>query len=219
MAQPPARRRKRAPLSAERIAEEAMALIDDAGLDGLSFRALGKRLGCEAMSLYHYYPSKAHLIDALVNQCLAETPIPGPGASYRERMREFCLRYRATVLRHPAFAQVFVTHRLNHREGLAWLEQLVGMMAGSGLPPERSAVHFRVLSYYVSGATIDEALGYAAGPSAAEPVPADEAQRDFPGIMKMGSFFGTEHHLEFFETGLDLILDWHEAEIARHNAG
>ena len=80
-------RRKKPDLSADKIAAEAMALVDESGLDGLSFRALGKRLGCEAMSLYHYYPSKQHLIDALVNICIAETPVPEPGPSPRERLK------------------------------------------------------------------------------------------------------------------------------------
>mgnify|MGYP001822115332 CR=1 FL=1 len=40
-------------LSADRIVTEAMALIDSEGYDALSFRALGRRLGCEAMSIYY----------------------------------------------------------------------------------------------------------------------------------------------------------------------
>lgn len=55
---------------------------------------------------------------------------------------------------------------------------------------------------------LDEALGYARGPSAADPVPADEAQRDFPAILGVCAHFGKENHLRFFETGLDVLLDW-----------
>lgn len=213
MMTPPGKRRKREPLSAERIAAEAMALVDEAGLDALSFRALGKRLGCEAMSLYHYYPSKQHLIDALVNICLAETEVPPPGPSPRARIRQFCLNYRQTILRHPAFAPVLTTHRLNHREGLAMLDACIGMFESDRLDDQRKATLFRILSYYLTGAVIDEALGYAKGPSAADPVPFEEARRDFPGIMGVGAFFGREHHLRYFETGLDLILNWIEAEL------
>ena len=58
-------KQKRPALSGERIATEAMALVDEGGIDALSFRTLAARLRCQAMSLYHYYPSKQHLIDAL----------------------------------------------------------------------------------------------------------------------------------------------------------
>lgn len=209
-------KRKRRALSADRIAAEAMALVDEGGIDALSFRSLAARLKCQAMSLYHYYPSKQHLIDALVSICLAETPVPGPDLVFRARLHEFCLRYRATALRHPGFAQILTTHRLNHRDGLAWLDACVRMFdqPGCRLTKERTATIFRVLSYFITGAAVDEALGYAKGPSAAVPVPADEAKRDFPAILGIGAYFGKENHLGFYEEGLAVILDWIEAEIA-----
>lgn len=206
-------RRKRTPLSAERIAEAAMALADEEGVEALSFRALGKRLGCEAMSLYHYYPSKQHLIDALVSRCLAETPIPEPGPSPRERMGELARRYRATILRHPGFAPMLVTHRLNHREGLAWLDQVVGIMESDRVGHAEKAVLFRVLSYYLTGAGIDEAMGYRKGAGAAEPVPMEEAAAAFPHIMGVGAHFGGENHEAIFEAGLGVLLDWIEARL------
>lgn len=213
MTKSPAPRKRRPILSCELIAAEAMGLIDEGGLDALSFRALGKRLGCEAMSLYHYYPSKQHLIDALVTLCLDETAIPPADLPRRERLRQFCMNYRDTVLRHPAFAPVFTTHRLNHREGLEKLDQCIAMFESDRLDYERKATLFRVLSYYLTGAVIDEALGYAKGPGAADPVPFEEARRDFPRIMGVGAYFGKENHLKYFETGLELILDWIEAEL------
>ncbi len=208
-------KRKRNPLSAERIAAEAMALVDEGGIDALSFRTLAARLNCQAMSLYHYYPSKQHLIDALVSICLAETPVPEPDMPFRARLHEFCLRYRATALRHPGFAQILTTHRLNHRDGLAWLDACVRMfdVHDAKVSTERKATLFRVLSYFITGAAVDEALGYAKGPSAAEPVPGDEAKRDFPAILGIGAYFGKENHLAFYEEGLRVILDWIEAEI------
>jgi AcrR family transcriptional regulator len=211
----PSPKRKRTPLSAERIAAEAMALVDEGGIDALSFRTLAGRLKCQAMSLYHYYPSKQHLIDALVSICLLETPAPGPELPFRERLHEFCSRYRATALRHPGFAQVLLTHRLNHRDGLAWLDAGVRIfdVAGSTVSTERKATLFRVLSYFLSGASLDEALGYTKGPSAANPVPRDEAKRDFPAILGIGAYFGKENHLRFFEEGLGVLLDWIEVEL------
>lgn len=209
----PRKRGRRTALSAERIANEAMALVDEGGLDALSFRALAKRLKCEAMSIYHYYPSKQHLIDALMNICIAEIEIPPAGLSVRERLRLFSLSYRDVVLRHPGFAPIFTTHRLNHREGLALLDRCIGLIDSDNVTTEDKATMFRVLSYYVTGAAIDEALGYAKGPSAAEPVPFEEAKRDFPGILAVGAYFGRENHLKFYEVGLDVILDWIESKL------
>ncbi|MCV2871734.1 TetR/AcrR family transcriptional regulator [Defluviimonas sp. WL0050] len=205
-------RSKRVPLSAERIAAEAMQLVDEAGLNGFSFRNLAARLGCQAMSLYHYYPSKAHLFEALIDICIAETPLPPEDLHWRERIFRFCLNYRDTALRHPGFFLYFATFRLNNASGLAFLDAIVKMMAGSGLEPKRLALHFRAISYYVTGAGVDESLGYAKGSSAVEPVPGDVAARDYPSIIGIGQYFGKAHHGEMFEHGLNELLDRMEVE-------
>ena len=62
---PEVARTKRVALTRERIEIEALALIDADGIDAFSTRKLGARLGCEAMSIYHHFPSKAHILDAL----------------------------------------------------------------------------------------------------------------------------------------------------------
>lgn len=205
---------ERQPLNHDRIAQQAMALIDAEGLGGFSFRKLAKRLKCEAMSLYHYFPSKSHLFDALVNICIEETPIPAFEGDIRVWLRTFSLEYRATALRHPGFAQYFLIHRQNHREGLAWLDGCIAVFEQTGLPAEKRAILFRCLGYYMMGAALDESLGYARGPSAAEPVPAEEAARDFPAISAIGPYFSDAHHLPTFEAGLEVLLDWVDREIA-----
>src|ERR1700748_1436928 len=52
-------------LSRERVCAEALALVDDEGLEALTMRRLGARLGVEAMSLYRHVRNKADLLDAL----------------------------------------------------------------------------------------------------------------------------------------------------------
>lgn len=185
-------RRRKTPLSSERISAVAMDLVDEEGLDALSFRTLAKRLNCEAMSLYHYYPSKQHLVDALVSTCLPETHVPQKGTP-REHMEGLCLNYRATAIRHAGMAPYLFIHRLNHREGLDWLNRVAAIFDDSPAPVATKARVFRVISYFLTG---------------------DEAQRDFPSIVAFGAHFGKENHLAFFETGLNLLLDWMERELA-----
>ena len=203
--------RRKEPLSAGRIAAAALELIDSEGLDGFSFRALAKRLGCEAMSIYHYFPSKAHLFDALVEICIGEVEFGSPGQAWLERLRRVSHSLRAVALRHPGFFIHFVTHRLNNRAGLGYLNRILEIIAQSGLPTEARARHFRALGYYVMGAGLDESLGYIKGPSATAPVPNDIAARDFPAIMAVGPFFSQKHHESTFAAGLETLL----AELAR----
>jgi len=79
--------RHRVPLSRQRIVATAMALVEEHGLPALTFRRLGKALGCEAMSVYHYFPSKRHLLDALVEDTLAGIGEPPADCEPVDRLR------------------------------------------------------------------------------------------------------------------------------------
>jgi len=197
---------RRQQLSAARIAEAALKLIDEQGLDGFSIRILARKLGCEAMSIYHYFRSKAHLYDAMVEICIRETPVPATQQPWLDRLRAFCQGVRATALRHPGFFLYFIIHRLNNRAGLTFLNQILKVIEETGLPPERRARHFRAIGYYLMGAGLDESMGYTTGPSAAEPVPDNIAARDFPAIMAVGPYFKKQYREATFNAGLETLL-------------
>jgi len=199
-------RRRRQPLSAERIAAEALALVSAEGLEGFSFRVLAARLGCETMSIYHYFPSKQHLFDAMVEHYFRDMKFLADDAPWIDRIRNIGWEFRALALKYPGFFQFVSIYRMNSRVGLRILDKILRAFEASGLAAEARARHFRVLGYYLMGAGLDEALGYARGPSAAEPVPEAEAQRDFPAVMAVGPFFGPPHHAKTFEQGLETLL-------------
>ena len=90
-------------LTRERIEIEALALIDADGIEAFSTRKLGERLGCEAMSIYHHFSSKAHILDALVDRVLGGMPIPDKTLRPAERLRQFAEGWRRISLKHPRF--------------------------------------------------------------------------------------------------------------------
>ncbi len=201
------KKKVREPLSHERIVQAAFALIDRRGLAVFSTRRLAEELGCEAMSIYHYFPSKAHLFDAMVDRCMAEIPVPPSDDDWIERLRRMAFGYRAMALRHPGFYPLLAVHRLNTRTALGLLDRVLKVFEAGGLSVAARSRQFRVFGYYLTGACLDETAGYARGPSAAEPVPGDEFARDFPSIAAVGPYFKPEHHLKTFEAGLEVVLE------------
>lgn len=197
---------KREQLSAERIAEVALAFVDAEGLSAFSFRILAKRLGCEAMSIYHYYPSKTHLYDAMLNICMAEIPVSGSGGDGLQQMREICHAFRAMALRHPGFFPYVAVHRLNTGPALTVLNGILKLFEATGKDAEWRASRFRSLGYYLMGALLDETSGYSRGPSAAEPIPDASVARDFPAVVAVGPYFAANYHLSTFEYGLETLL-------------
>lgn len=83
-----------------------MALADTFGLEALSMRALGQRLGVSAMSLYRYVPGKPELLELVVELAYAELPDDLPQASWETRLRCVALDAWALYQRHPWMLEV-----------------------------------------------------------------------------------------------------------------
>src|SRR3984957_20230015 len=97
---------RRAGLSRGLILDAAVDLVDSQGLDGLSMRKLGAALGVEAMTLYHYVPNKAALLDGLVEWVLehsATAPALADGLSWDRMLRRYAETLRTSLLPPPGF--------------------------------------------------------------------------------------------------------------------
>ncbi len=67
-------------LTRERIVAAAVALVDEAGPDALTMRAVADRLGAGAMSLYRHVTSRDELLDLVLVAMTAtvlSTPLSG----------------------------------------------------------------------------------------------------------------------------------------------
>ena len=204
----------RTPLSPERIELAALALIDRDGLGAFSIRKLGADLGCTAMSLYHYYPSKGHLIDALTDRVMGELlPLPPPELPWRERLRQVAIAWRRMALGHPGFFPIISTHRLNTPKCLVVLDGLIALVTSGGASAEDGARLFRAIGYYLTGAGLDEISGYDRGPTTVTPVAPDMMARAFPHVVAAAPWFVPEAREATFLAGLDALLDgWGPAQ-------
>jgi AcrR family transcriptional regulator len=155
-ASPPVRQ----PLTRERIVAAALALIDRDGLAAFSIRGLGAALGCEPMSIYHYFPSKGHLQDALVDDALASVLTDPPGADPLDRLRAVARSYRALAHRHPKLFPLIAVHRLNTPTGVRVIEEVLKLVHAAVADDRLAAQYFRVLGTS-PGAALDETAGYA----------------------------------------------------------
>lgn len=202
----PRRRDAGAALSRESILQAALALVADDGLAAFSTRRLGERLGCEAMSIYHHYPSKHHLLDAMVDHVIGSIEAPPSELPPLERLRRAMAAYRAAAHRHPALFPLVAVHRLNTPTGVRFIEAMLGLVLAVVPDAERAARHFRVLGYYLAGAALDETSGYARGPSAAEPVEAAFIARECPHLVAAAPYFQQGQWDATFALGVDALL-------------
>ncbi|HSN34312.1 MAG TPA: TetR/AcrR family transcriptional regulator [Ideonella sp.] len=204
----PRRRAAPTPLSRERILDAAFALVSEQGLAALSTRKLGTRLRCQAMSIYHHFPSKHHLLDAMVEHALAGVEVPEPGPDPEARLRSMLESYRAMARRWPALYPLVAVHRLNMPAGVRMIEAVLRLIhSANGGDVELTARQFRAIGYYLTGAALDEAAGYAKGPSAAEPVSDAFIAEHCPLLASVAPYFKPAHWDATWRYGLDALLD------------
>jgi AcrR family transcriptional regulator len=196
------------PLSRERIELAALDLIEADGLDGFSIRKLATMVGCEPMSIYHWFPSKGHLMDALIDHVIAEIPpLPEKSLPWIEQVRRMGRNMRAAFTGRPKLFAFVGTHRMNTPKALAFLETTIRLFEQSGMPREQAVRTFRAVSYYIMGTALDETAGYARGPSTVDPVPDEVMKRDYPGVTAAGKYFAPDQFDATFELGWEAMLD------------
>src|ERR1700722_18966156 len=90
------------PLSSVLIVDAALEIADEQGLEAVTMRAVGARLGAAAMSLYRHVPNKDALLELMADKVLAELPYPDPAGDWRQEIHTFYLVWRDLLLEHPA---------------------------------------------------------------------------------------------------------------------
>ena len=91
------------------ILETALRHVDASGQGGFSMRQIAADLGSDPMALYHYFPNKQALADALVDhiiESLDQLPAALAGVSRLEqRLRVVCEGYLDCIVNHPHLTQ------------------------------------------------------------------------------------------------------------------
>ncbi|WP_069161784.1 TetR/AcrR family transcriptional regulator [Nocardia altamirensis] len=96
------RQPKASGLHRDQIVEAAVALLDAEGLEALSMRKIGAKLGAGATSLYWYVANKEELLELALDEFwgMVETP-ESDDAPWREVLTTFAYNFRATMRAHP----------------------------------------------------------------------------------------------------------------------
>jgi AcrR family transcriptional regulator len=192
-------------LSQDRIATAALELIDQDGLEEFSTRKLGRALGCEAMAIYWYFPSKDALLDAVVDKLMS-----GVGALIAERksddwigtMRSLAHAYRQVGHDHPKAFPLLATRRFATEGTFAFLDRLFELARQQGIDDKLTARFYRVISSYCSGFALSEL----AGPRGPQDPATAPLRKRFPRAAAVSEWLDPRRLDEIFEFGLELQL-------------
>lgn len=146
------------------IVEEAVALLDEAGYEGVTMRVLATRLQVSAPSLYWHFPSKQELwedvADELVEGVAARS---ADETNSDERLLALLADFRAALLRHRDGGRVFAgtfalgSHMLDLSETATSLLREAGIPEpGDALDAWFNLVRFTIGSVIEQQATADQ---------------------------------------------------------------
>ncbi|MFV0259222.1 MAG: TetR/AcrR family transcriptional regulator C-terminal domain-containing protein [Acidimicrobiales bacterium] len=165
----------RVALSRRVIAERALAITDEHGLEGLSMRKLGAELGVEAMSLYHYVDSKSDLLDAMLDLLYSEISLPAdiPEDDWEQLVRASLRAYCEVLLNHRASVELFANRTGKSATSLTILAWAYDRFLALGLSPSDAMTVFHLAVSFVLGhaASFQGALA----PGSTDPPPIDPA--------------------------------------------
>jgi AcrR family transcriptional regulator len=126
------RRGRGAGLDREKVLEAALALANGDGLDAVSFRRLGARLGVTPMALYRYVRDKDELLDGIADLVLAELELPDEGGDWRTALRAIARSFRSVLAAHPAVLPIVTSRPLFTPAGLRAANAALGVFRGAG---------------------------------------------------------------------------------------
>ncbi|MFI6899705.1 TetR/AcrR family transcriptional regulator C-terminal domain-containing protein [Nonomuraea sp. NPDC050394] len=139
-------------LSLEAIADTALRLLDEHGIEAMTMRRLAEDLGCNQSSLYRHVRSRDELTIIVADRAirLGLQP-PPPGLDWRSEAEWLAREFRAFLLGHPSVALLLRgTERLGPNS-LQGVEFAVDRFIGAGLSPRRAAAAAGALATLIIG--------------------------------------------------------------------
>ena len=204
---------QRAGLSREQVLAAARRIADAEGVDRLTMRRLAAELGVMPNALYTYVPDKEALLDALLDDLLADVDPGDPAAEedWRDGLVGVMDASRRLLLAHPQLAPVFLARPALGPNAARLGEITLALLRRGGVEGERAVEALRVLLVY--------SLGFAAfqaprlqtdSPARTEQVEAAYAglpEDRFPRLRRLAGPLAAPTDDRQFHTGLRWLLD------------
>lgn len=208
-------RRRREPLTRERVIRAALRIMDEEGLEAVTMRRLGREVGVEAMSLYNHVKDKEDLLDGITELVLAEIASPPESADWYEQARGASHEWRRVLKSHPNVVRLLAErkHPMTSVVALKPMEHALDILRRAGLSEQETVQAFRAVGGYIFGYVMMEVGNLLAeNPSAGLAADPEEVLRlipvdELPGFAELAPYIIQCDMDATFDFGLELLLD------------
>lgn len=128
-----------------------MDLADEGGIESVTMRELGRKLGVEAASLYNHVAGKDDLLDGMVDRVVAEIDLPSGDIGWQVAMRRRAVSAREVFEHHRWAAGLIDSRGRSGPSSLAYADRILGTLLRAGFSPGLAANAFLALDSYIYG--------------------------------------------------------------------
>lgn len=141
---------QRAGLTRGAVLVAADALLDEEGLDGLTMRALAARLGVRPNTLYSHVESKSALVEALLDDVLAEVRAPDD-TDWRVGLHGLMTATHDALLAHPALVPLFLGRGSRGPNAQRLSDEVTALLERGAITGPSAREALRVMVVYTIG--------------------------------------------------------------------
>jgi TetR/AcrR family tetracycline transcriptional repressor len=203
-------------LTRERVVTEALTLIAQEGVEALTMRALGARLGVVPGALYRHVRSKEQLQDLVVDGVLAEVDCDvNLVLPWAEQIKVLAHRLQKVLKNHPGVAGLLKTRDPLGPHSLALAEAFLLPLHAAGFPHREVGLAFFLILDYTLGFEVSSLRI-----SVNEQRVQDAATRKrlhaffrslpgdrFPTLIALGEHVWLDNRDERFTAGINALVD------------
>lgn len=208
-------------LSADRIVDGALAIIDRDGLGALSMRHLGQELGSGATSLYWHVANREALLDLIVDRLLEEVDQEvrlDPAAQWRAQVAAFARTLRRVLARHASAAALLGSRVPVGPAGVRVMERMLTVLAAAGFRGQQQALAYGAVTGYAVGQAVLQ-LRAGSQPQQLGALLEAAPRNRFPNVAQHASELAAITDEDEFEYGLQRMLDGLENEVRPPHQG
>lgn len=156
---PPARGRRKKPITADAIVDAALDIVAREGYEALTMRRVAAALETGPASLYAHVVNKDDLDELLIGRLCAEIDLPEPDpAAWREQITGVYTRMRDQYLRYPGISRAALAAAPTNEDTLRLGEGLLAILLAGGIAPGTAAWGIDSLTLYVNAYTLEISL-------------------------------------------------------------
>ena len=176
--QPKTRGRRRPPLSRDAIVDAALAILDAEGVDALTIRRLGEKLGTGSASLYWHIAGKDELCELVYDRIMGEIELPAlDPARWSDQLKQLARQAYRAMLSHNDAVRLSIGRPPAGPNTLRIVEWMLALMRGAGIPDQPAAQFGNILGRFLDASVLETSMGARASDADASPNVADDDAR------------------------------------------